>query len=94
MKTRHILAIAILFLLATPALADDSADCKQTADPSLAIHACEKVFEASGENRRERVVLPLTNFSAADRWCGPEDRAGEVSLRGAKHLGHLIGATH
>jgi len=36
--------VVTLLLLSTPALADDSADCKQTADPSLAIQACGKVI--------------------------------------------------
>jgi len=46
LKTWHIPAIAVLFLTAAPALADDGADCKQTADPSLAIQACGKVIAA------------------------------------------------
>jgi tetratricopeptide (TPR) repeat protein len=45
LKTWQIAAIATLFL-ATPALADDEADCKQTADPRLAIEACGKVIAA------------------------------------------------
>jgi tetratricopeptide (TPR) repeat protein len=45
-KVWHIAAIALLLLMAAPALADDSADCKQTADPSLAIKACGKIIAA------------------------------------------------
>ena len=46
LNTWHIGAVATLLLLATPALADDNADCKQTSDPSLAIQACGKVIAA------------------------------------------------
>lgn len=46
LKMWHIPAIATLLLLATPALADDDADCRQTSDPSLAIQACGKVIAA------------------------------------------------
>lgn len=57
-KSRYVLAIAMLFLMAAPALADDSADCKQTGDPNLAIQACGKVIAA--KKSKDDVVAAYT----------------------------------
>jgi Flp pilus assembly protein TadD len=75
LRTWHIPAIATLFLMATPALADDEADCKQTADPSLAIQACGKVIAA--KKSKDDVVAAYA--ARGDAYLAKKDYDNAVS---------------
>jgi hypothetical protein len=75
LKTRYVSVIAMLFLMATPALADDSADCKQTADPSLAIQACGKVIAA----KKSKDDLVAAYAARGDAYLAKKDYDNAVS---------------
>jgi tetratricopeptide (TPR) repeat protein len=75
LKIRYVSVIAMLFLMATPALADDSADCKQTADPSLAIQACGKVIAA----KKSKDDLVAAYAARGDGYLAKKDYDNAVS---------------
>jgi len=66
--------VLLWFLVGTPALANDSADCNQSSNPELTIRGCTKLLQIRGQTK-QNIAFAFRNRGVAYYKKGDFDRA-------------------